>query len=59
VRLHEKGGKRHEMPTHHNLDAYIDAAGIRDAAKTPSFAAPVAAPAVSARTPCTAPMHGQ
>jgi len=35
VRLHEKGGKRHEMPTHHNLDAYIDAAGIRDAAKTP------------------------
>jgi site-specific recombinase XerD len=32
VRLHEKGGKRHEMPCHHNLDAYlhayIDAAGI-------------------------------
>jgi hypothetical protein len=29
------------MPTHHNLeaylDAYIDAAGIRDAAKTPLF----------------------
>ena len=36
-RLHEKGGKRHEMPAHHNLeaylDAYIDAAGIRDAGK--------------------------
>jgi site-specific recombinase XerD len=32
VRLHEKGGKRHEMPAHHNLEeymaAYIDAAGI-------------------------------
>jgi site-specific recombinase XerD len=43
VRLHEKGGKRHEMPAHHNLeaylDAYIDAAGIRDAVKTPLFRA--------------------
>ena len=32
VRLHEKGGKRHEMPCHHNLDeyleAYLDGAGI-------------------------------
>lgn len=41
VRLHEKGGKRHEMPAHHNLeaylDAYIDAAGIRDAGKAPLF----------------------
>jgi integrase len=41
VRLHEKGGKRHEMPAHHNLeaylDAYIDAAGIRDEAQTPLF----------------------
>ena len=25
VRLHEKGGKRHEMPAHHNFEAYIDA----------------------------------
>jgi len=36
VRLHEKGGKRHEMPCHHNLEhylaAYIEGAGIsRDA----------------------------
>ena len=36
VRLHEKGGKRHEMPCHHKLEAflqeYIEAAGIaRDA----------------------------
>jgi integrase/recombinase XerD len=34
IRLHEKGGKRHEMPAHHNLEAYLDAyievAGIRD-----------------------------
>jgi site-specific recombinase XerD len=25
VRLHEKGGKRHEMPCHHNLDDYLHA----------------------------------
>jgi site-specific recombinase XerD len=41
VRLHEKGGKRHEMPAHHNLeaylDAYIEAAGIRDGGKAPLF----------------------
>jgi site-specific recombinase XerD len=41
VRLHEKGGKRHEMPAHHNLEAYLDsymeAAGIRDAGKVPLF----------------------
>src|ERR1700689_1369824 len=41
VRLHEKGGKRHEMPAHHNLEAYLDAyikaAGIGDEAKSPLF----------------------
>jgi site-specific recombinase XerD len=41
VRLHEKGGKRHEMPAHHTLeaylDAYVEAAGIRDAGKAPLF----------------------
>ncbi len=41
VRLHEKGGKRHEMPAHHSLETYLDeyiaAAGIRDDAKTPLF----------------------
>jgi site-specific recombinase XerD len=41
VRLHEKGGKRHEMPAHHNLEAYLDtyieAAGIGDASKAPLF----------------------
>jgi hypothetical protein len=41
-RLHERGGKRHEMPAHHKLeqfiDEYLDAAGIRDQGKTPSSA---------------------
>ena len=41
VRLHEKGGKRHEMPAHHNLEAYLDAylhaAGIVEAKKSPLF----------------------
>jgi site-specific recombinase XerD len=25
VRLHEKGGKRHDVPAHHTLDAYLEA----------------------------------
>lgn len=37
VRLHEKGGKRHDMPCHHNLEeyleAYLDGAGIDSDAK--------------------------
>ncbi len=41
VRLHEKGGKEHEMPTHHNLDRYLDeysrAAGIAEDRKGPLF----------------------
>lgn len=41
VRLHEKGGKRHEMPCHHNLDvylhAYIDGAGIAGSPKATLF----------------------
>jgi len=41
VRLHEKGGKRHEMPAHHNLEAYLDeyirAAGIGNDKKGPLF----------------------
>ncbi len=40
-RLHEKGGKRHEVPAHHNaeayLDAYVEAAGIAAEKKTPLF----------------------
>ena len=39
VRLHEKGGKHHELPVHHKaeeyLDAYIKAAGIAGAKGSP------------------------
>lgn len=42
-RLHEKGGRRHEVPAHHNaeayLDEYLDATGIRDQPKLPLFRA--------------------
>jgi site-specific recombinase XerD len=41
VRLHEKGGKEHEVPCHHNLerflDAYIAAAGIGENPDAPLF----------------------
>jgi site-specific recombinase XerD len=41
LRLHEKGGKRHEVPAHHNaeayMDAYLDAADIRSETKSPLF----------------------
>jgi site-specific recombinase XerD len=41
VRLHEKGGKRHEMPCHHNLEAYLQAyietAGLASRPKSPLF----------------------
>jgi len=41
LRLHEKGGKRHEVPAHHNaeayLDAYIAAAGHGGEKKSPLF----------------------
>ena len=41
VRLHEKGGKRHEMPCHHNLEAYlhayIDGCGLASDLKGPLF----------------------
>ena len=34
LRLHEKGGKRHDVPAHHRaaavLDAYVEAAGLED-----------------------------
>ena len=42
LRLHEKGGKRHEMPAHHKLEQFLDeylaAAGIREDGKPPSSA---------------------
>ncbi|MBS9478973.1 tyrosine-type recombinase/integrase [Ancylobacter radicis] len=41
VRLHEKGGKRHEMPCHHNLEtylhAYIDGCGLGEDPRGPLF----------------------
>jgi integrase/recombinase XerD len=41
VRLHEKGGKRHDVPAHHSLeealDAYLIAAGTGDGKTTPLF----------------------
>lgn len=40
-RLHEKGGKHHEVPAHHNAEAYLDAyihvAGIEHELKQPLF----------------------
>ena len=42
-RLHEKGGKSHEVPAHHNAQAYLDeylsASGIAQEKKTPLFRA--------------------
>jgi integrase/recombinase XerD len=41
LRLHEKGGKYHEMPAHHTLEEYLDsyirAAGIGEDKKGPLF----------------------
>ena len=41
LRLHEKGGKFHEVPVHHKaeeyLDAYVEKAGLSSCAKTPLF----------------------
>jgi site-specific recombinase XerD len=41
VRLHEKGGKEHQMPCHHNLEeyllAYIDGCRLRNDPKAPLF----------------------
>jgi integrase len=40
-RLHEKGGKFHEVPAHHKaeayLDSYLEVAGIATEAKSPLF----------------------
>jgi integrase/recombinase XerD len=41
LRLHEKGGKFHEVPAHHNaeayLDVYLEASGIAADRKSPLF----------------------
>ena len=40
-RLHEKGGKHHDVPAHHTaeeyVDAYLNAAGLREQRSTPLF----------------------
>ncbi|RTL85747.1 MAG: integrase [Hyphomicrobiales bacterium] len=55
VRLHEKGGKRHEMPAHHNLEAYLDAyiqaAGLQDQSKSPLFRSAVGRTGALTATP--------
>lgn len=58
-RLHEKGGKRHEVPAHHNADtylhAYIEAACIAAEKKSPLFRS---APGKIGTVPLTdRPMH--
>ena len=44
-RLHEKGGKHHEMPAHHKaeeyVDAYIAAAGLKEQKNAPLFRAAI------------------
>lgn len=41
VRLHEKGGKLHEIPCHHSLEQYLDdymeAGGLKDHPRSPLF----------------------
>jgi integrase len=41
IRLHEKGGKYHEMPAHHQLEQYLDqyiqAAGLVNEPNSPLF----------------------
>jgi hypothetical protein len=43
VRLHEMGGKFHEMPCHHTLEGYlagyVDRAQLADAGRVPLFQA--------------------
>jgi hypothetical protein len=58
VRLLEKGGKRHEMPYHHNLEeyleAYIEGARISRDAKGYLFrTAPGRSNRLSDKSPCT------
>jgi hypothetical protein len=55
LRLHERGGKFHELPAHHTaeayLDAYIEAAGISDDRKGPLFRSVRGKPACSPTGP--------
>jgi hypothetical protein len=35
MRFHEKGGKGHEMPCNHNLEAYIDGKAVESTPTLP------------------------
>jgi integrase len=69
VRLHEKGGKRHEMPAHHKLEQFLDeylaVAGIRENGKTPLFRSALGETGVLTDKPMNrvdaygAPAHGR
>jgi len=60
VRLHEKGGKRHEMLCHHNLEdylhAYIDGCGLTADPKGPLFRTIGRGTRVLTETPSPSPM---
>lgn len=55
VRLHEKGGKRHDMPAHHKLeeflDAYLTAAGVSEDGRGPLFRSAIGKTGVLTATP--------
>src|SRR6516165_5299157 len=55
VRLHEKGGKFHEMPCHHTLEAYlaeyIERARLAEVARGPLFQAIKVRPYSTSRSP--------
>jgi integrase len=54
VRLHEKGGKQHEMPVHHKLEEYLDdyisAAGIGEDERAPFFRTTAGKTGISTRS---------
>jgi len=63
VRLHEKGGKRHEMPCHHSLEAYlhayIDGCGLSDDRKGPLFRTIARGTGKLSATPLPRPMRSR
>jgi site-specific recombinase XerC len=60
LRLREKGGKRHEMPCHHNLETYLqeylEGGGIAEDPRGPLFRTIGRTTGRLTRTPCPRPM---